>query len=164
MASLKRSLVLSFRRRLSNQSLERCSPRPQLGGVRFVQASAGFSLHEQGWSGARCSPAAAGLVERIVDPRQWALGSGEVIDRLQLPMGAGLSRVAVELQKGQLSRQSEPLRQVIIGLLFPAGAPNELKVIPESWQVLGCAGRTEMKYSVYVKPLPLRQSVGIEAK
>ena len=79
-------------------------------------------------------------------------------------MGASLSWVAVELQKWQLSRQSEPLRQVIIGLLLPAGAPNEFKVITEPWQVLGCAGRTEMKYPVYVKPFSFRQSVGTEAK
>lgn len=130
----------------------------------FVQPSAGFGLHEQRRAASRCCPAAAGLVERIVDPGQWALVASEVVYRLQFPVGAGFPWVAFELQIRQIAGQPEPLRQVIICLLLPAGAPNKLKMITQPRQVPGCAGRTEMKYSVYVKPLSFWLSGGIEAK
>ena len=129
-----------------------------------VQPCAGFGLHQQSWPCTLRCPLPAGIVKRIIDPRQRALVASKVIYRLQFPMRASLPWVAFELQVGELSRQAEPLRQVVIGLLFPAGAPNEFEMIAQARQVLGRAGRTEMKYSIDVQPFSLWQSVGTEAK
>jgi len=97
--------------------------------VGFVQSCAGIRLHQKCRPNASCGPVAAGIVERIVDPRQRALLASEVVYRLQFPVRTGFAGVAFELQKRQISGQSDPLRQVIIGFFLPTGAPNKLEMI-----------------------------------
>ena len=95
----------------------------------FVQPDARFSLDQKCRPNASCSPVAAGIVERIINPRQRALLASKVVYRLKFPVRTGFAWVAFELQKWEIAGQSEPLRQVIIGLFFPAGAPNQLEMI-----------------------------------
>jgi len=97
--------------------------------VEFAKSGARFGLDQKCRPGAICSPVSAGIVERIVDPRQRALVASKVVDRLQFPVRTGFAGVAIELQKRQITGQSEPLRQVIIGLFLPTGAPNKLELI-----------------------------------
>ena len=95
----------------------------------FIQPCARIGLHQQRRPSACRCPLAAGSIKRVVDPRQRAPGASKIVDRLQFPVRTGFAGVAFELQKWQISWQPEPLRQVIIGFLFPAGAPNELEMI-----------------------------------
>ena len=90
--------------------------------------------------------------------------ASKVVDRLQFPVGAGFAGVAFELQVVKIAGEAKPLWQVVVGLLFPASAPNKLKMIAQSRQVLSGASRTEMEYSVDVQPFSIWQRVGIEAK
>jgi hypothetical protein len=84
-------------------------------------------------------PDAAGVVDVVVDPRQWA-PVRVLVDRVDLPMGRSGPHAPVEGQIRQMPRKAEQVRQVVVGRLFPSGRPDELVAVREPLE-MGGAGR-----------------------
>ncbi len=89
-------------------------------------------------------PRPARVVERVVDPRERPVRPGVALDRRELPVRVPAARIAVEAQHRELARQSQHRRQVLVRLLLPAGAPDEVEIGAERLQVPGRGGRNQV--------------------
>jgi hypothetical protein len=104
--------------------------------VGVSHADGRFRADQQRWSQAPACPLAAPLVKRIIDPGQRARRPGVAVNRSQLPMGVCAPQLALEGQVGKSRGQTQLERQILVGLVLPAGAPHQLKAVGELAQVL----------------------------
>jgi alkaline phosphatase D len=135
--------------------------RPALegDGVSLGESHRGVRGDEERRRRAVGRPRSAAVVVAVVDPGQGALG-GTRVDRRELPVAAAVRRR--EGQEGQRACEVERAEEVLVGLLLPAAAPDDLVSGAEALQVLGRGGRNQVDDAVDVDPNPLWTTVGSE--
>ena len=101
-------------------------PGLELIGLGLGEAHGRVGRHEQRRAGARGGPGAAALVVGVVDPGGRAVGARVGVDRAELPVGAVLGAVG-EADVRPAGRQAEQVREVAVGAVLPARAPDALE-------------------------------------
>ena len=105
--------------------------------VRVGQPDRGIGGHQQRRRVAPRRPRAARVVVGVVDPRQRALARVR-LDRVELPMArCRCAFLRGEGEKRERIGQNERTEEVLVGLLLPSTAPDQVKGRGQSVQVLG---------------------------
>jgi hypothetical protein len=81
-----------------------------------------------------------------------------------VPRGCVVAHRRLEAEVRQARRQPQGRRQVLVGLLLPAAAPDQLKVSLQTFDQASNARRQEMRDSIDEQELPGRRAGWIEAE
>lgn len=114
--------------------------------MRTCQPPCGIGLDEQRGRRPLGRPRVAGVVERVVDPRERARAR-DGVDGAELPVAGGRAaglHVTVEAEIGQRPGQAVVVREVLVGALLPSSAPDKLEALSQPKQVHARLGRKEV--------------------
>src|SRR4051794_15259933 len=99
-----------------------------------AEADRGVGRDEQRRRRPRGRPGVARVVESVVDPRHRAV-AGVPLDRAELPVSG--ARRHGEGEKRRSNGQAEDTDKVLVGLVLPSAAPDEVEQRREREEVLG---------------------------
>ena len=164
-AERSRSVRSPARTPAARVASQRSGPRGEQRDVLVARSPRGERLHEERRRGALARPTAGTprSARRRPTPAAARARRRPRSPRASSARGRG-PPVAVEAQHRQVAREAEHGGQVLVRLLLPAGAPDEVEIGAERLQVPGRGGRNQVRRPVHEHPGSRWTLIGREAE